>query len=116
MKGDSTFRPLSEVKPMSFRRDGKKANHWRKRLEAYPELLAKAGLPDAVLQNGRAWLFFLQEGCFQGDKNTPLIDAMSFLTKKQQGALHELLSRLLTEQERIGCSLWTILDSRFRKR
>jgi hypothetical protein len=108
--------PSKEVKPMSFRRESKKANYWRKRLEQFPELLERAGLPDAVLQDDRAWSFFLREGCFQGDKNTPLIDAMSFLSEKQQGALYELLSNLLTEEERIGNSLWTILDSRFRRK
>jgi hypothetical protein len=105
---------IGEVKPMSFRWDGKTANYWQKRLEKYPELLERAGLPDVVLQDDRSWSLFLQEGCFQGDKNTPLIDAMSFLSEKQQQALYELLSLLLTEQERIGNSLWLVLDSRFR--
>ena len=99
---------------MSFRRDGKKANVWRKRLAKYPELLQKAGLPDIVLHDDHSWLFFLQEGCFQGDKNTPLIDALAFLSESQQAALYELLSSLLTEQERVGATLWTILDIRFR--
>jgi hypothetical protein len=101
---------------MSFRREGKKANSWRKRLETFPELLQRAGLPDVVLQDDRTWSFFLQEACFQGDKNTPLIDAMSFLSEKQQKALHELLSVLLTEQERLVYTLWTVLDSRFRNK
>lgn len=100
---------------MGFRRDGEKANYWRKRLENYPDLLERAGLPDIVLQDDRAWSFFLQEACFQGDKNTPLIDAMSFLSEKQQEALYELLSKLLTEEERVGYILWKILDSRFQK-
>jgi hypothetical protein len=98
---------------MSFRRDGKKANAWRKRLEQYPELLHRARLPDVVLQDEYSWWRFLEEGCFQGDKETPLIDALKFLSEKQQKALHELLSSVLTEPERIGRTLWTILNSRF---
>ena len=101
---------------MSYRRDGKNANVRRKRLERYPELLQRAGLPDVVLKDDRSWSFFLQEGCFQGDKGTPLIDAMSYLSENQLEALYELLSSLLTGQERIGNSLWTVLDSRFRKK
>jgi hypothetical protein len=48
-----------EGKPMSFRRDGKTANYWGKRLEKYPELLERAGLPDVVLQDDRSWSFFV---------------------------------------------------------
>lgn len=75
---------------MSFRRDGKKANVWRKRLETYPELLQRTGLPDVVLTDDRAFSFFLQEGCFQGAKGTSLVDALSFLSEHQQVALHQL--------------------------
>jgi hypothetical protein len=98
---------------MSFRRDGKRANAWRKRLEQYPELLQRACLPDVVLHDEYAWWRFLEEGCVQGDKYTPLTDALKFLSEEQQRALHELLSRVLSDQERIGRTLWTILDSRF---
>lgn len=101
---------------MGFRRDSKKVNLWRKRLEKYPDLLQRASLPDVVLQNDRAWSFFLQEGCFQGDKDTPLIDAMSFLSEIQKEALYELLSSLLTEQERTGYTLWAVLNTHFRKK
>jgi hypothetical protein len=101
---------------MGFRRDGKKANYWRKRLEKYPELLERTGLPDFVTHDDSAWKFFLQEGCFQWDTTAPLIDALSFLSEKQQDALYELLSRLLTKEERVGYSLWNILDSRFQKK
>lgn len=101
---------------MSFRREGKKVNIWRKRLGKYPELLQRAGLPDVVLTDDRAFAFFLQEGCFQGDKNTPLIDAVTFLSEDQQKALHELLSVLLTEQERIVYTLWRVLDTKFQQK
>jgi hypothetical protein len=101
---------------MSFRRDGKKANVWRKRLEKYPELLQKAGLPDVVLQDDRSFSFFLQEGCFQGAEGTPLVDALSFLSEQQQEALHQLFLRILTEEERPVYTLWRVLDSHFRKK
>ena len=71
----------------------------------------KPGLPDVVLASDRAWAVFLQEGCFQGAKNTPLIDAMSYLSETQQAALHELLSMLLTEQERMR--EFALVGSRF---
>ena len=73
---------------MSFRRDGNRANHWSKRLKQFPDLLQKTGLPDVVLASDRAWAVFLQEGCSRGP-NTPLIDAMSYLSETQQAALHE---------------------------
>jgi len=79
-------------------------------------LVQQVGLPDVVLQDEHAWNFFLQEGCFQGAKSTPLVDALSFLSEQQQRALHELLSNVLSEDERIGKTLWTILDARFRKK
>jgi len=105
-----------EIEPMSFRREGKKANVWRKRLERYSELLQRAGLPDVVLTDDRAFSFFLQEGCFQAARGTPLTDALSFLSGDQQDALHQLLSNVLTEQEKIVFTLWRLLDAKFRKK
>ena len=100
---------------MGFRRDGKNANYWRKRLQGHPELLQKIGLPDMVLQDERSLRFFLNEGCFKGDKGTPLIEGLSFLSEQQQEALYELLSKIFTETERIG-TIWTALNSRFEKK
>ncbi len=97
---------------MSFRRDGKKANYWRTRLERYPDLLQRVGLPDVVLRDDRSWCFFLQDCCFLADKGTPLIDALKFLPEQQQEALYELLSHLLTEREKNVYTLWRVLDSR----
>lgn len=99
---------------MGFRREGKKANVWRKRMNKYPDLFQRAELPDVVLTDDRAFSFFLQEGCFQGAKGTSLVDALSFLSDHSQEALHQLLSNILAEQEQIGLTLWRVLDSKFR--
>jgi hypothetical protein len=104
-----------EMEPMSFRREGKKANSWRKRSEKHTDLLQRAGLPDVVLTDDRAFAFFLQEGCFQGARGTPLTDALSFLSEDQQNALHQLLANVLTEREKGGLTLWSVLDAKFRK-
>ena len=100
---------------MSFRRDSEKAKAWRKRLDNFPELLEKVGLPVVVLNDDHAWRFFLQEGFFVWGEDSRLIDVMSFLAGAQLAALYELLSKLLTEQERSGPGLWTMLDKRFCK-
>jgi hypothetical protein len=98
---------------MSFRRDTKRANCWRSRFAQYPELLQRVGLPDFVLKDERSLRFFVNEGCFQGAKGTPLVDGLAFLSENQQKALYELLSTILAEAERMG-TIWPKLDSRFR--
>jgi hypothetical protein len=95
---------------MSFRRDESRANDWKKRLQRNPELVQRAGLPDIVYKDRRSWCFFIQEGCLPG---TPLIDALTILSEPQQRALHELLSQVLSEQERVG-TIWEVLEHRFR--
>ena len=99
---------------MGFRRDGKNANYWRKRLEQFPDLLQKVGLPDEVLKDERSLRFFLNEGLFSGGRGSPLVDALEFLSNQQRIALHELLSKVFTEAERSG-TIWARLESRFGK-
>jgi len=100
---------------MSFRRDEKKANFWRYRLERFPELLQRIGLPEVILQDEKSLRFFLNEGCYQQDKDAPLVDWLKFLSDQQLKALYELLSEVLTEPERIG-TIWSILHSRIEKK
>lgn len=100
---------------MGYRRDGKKANYGRKRLEQFPDLLQKVGLPDDVFNNERSLRFFLNEGLFSGGKGSPLVDALEFLSSQQRIALHKLLSKVFTEAERVG-TIWTLLESRFGKK
>ena len=99
---------------MSFRRDGEKANAWRKQLEPFSELLERAKLPAFLFQDKRTWFYFLLHGNHVED-GIPPVDVPSIMSVDQKRALYELISMAYSEQERIGMSLWLQLKHEFEK-
>src|SRR3954466_2522964 len=94
---------------MSFRRDGNTAHRdqreWNAWKRQHADLLRQSGLPDGVLRSRRDWQYLLRYGYWCEDYygkfvGHPIDFGLEQLTPTQLDAFRELLTRVLSDEEK----------------
>jgi hypothetical protein len=99
---------------MSFRRNKQKALEWQSWVRANEDRLIGIGVPREVWEEPMTWWRFVDHGYHPPVSNRRDVRFRADdLSETQQRQLFEFLRDALSERDRVGSSLWAVLQSRF---